>query len=314
MSPSRYIATVVLATACILVAAGAASLYVIRNNLSTWHVSQLFRYQTEKLAFGPPIDVLLIGDSSLGNAIDARRWSTSTGSVVENVALTGAYGYAGSLQMLRRAVRHRRVLSAVIVQTPDMMTRAESHEGALFSAESFSDLAEVPLNSLVPWLLSKDIILNALRKPKSEEKNLWSNIKNNDYMPQGRLANFTDLDSLKFSQSSINNNKSVYLEKIFAFCNQNGIRCIYAHGPIVAPLCTESAEYYNTVNAAIRAVGFDLLETNPPCLTTEQVGDQPDHVRPSFKSAISDHYQDLITRWLQTPSASGLTRVHHQDH
>lgn len=310
MSPSRYIATVIISIGCILILAGSASLYAIRHNLFTWHFSQLFRHQTEKLASGPPIDVLLIGDSSLGNAVDARRWSKSTGTVVENVALTGVYGYAGSLQMLRRAARHRGVLSAVIIQTPDMMMRSESHEGALFAAESLSDIAEVPVSSLIPWLLSKDIILNAMQEPKIKDRKLWDAIKNSDYMPQDKKSDTADINSRTFSASKIKKERTLYLEKISAFCHQNGIRCIYAHGPAVAPLCTESAKYYRTVNTTIQAAGLDLLETNPPCLTTGQVGDQLDHVHPSFKSMTSDHYQDLVTRWLQTPP-SPLASVQH---
>src|SRR5688572_13648593 len=88
----RYLAVAAAIVGVALLLNMAASLYAIRTNLLSWHVAALFAYQTGKLKTGPPVDILLLGDSSLGNAIDARRWSASTGMVVEGVALTGQYG------------------------------------------------------------------------------------------------------------------------------------------------------------------------------------------------------------------------------
>ena len=51
------------------------SLVAIQRNWVEWHFSSLLKYQLTKLRTTPKIDVLLVGDSTLGYSIDASQWS-----------------------------------------------------------------------------------------------------------------------------------------------------------------------------------------------------------------------------------------------
>ncbi|MCC7251044.1 hypothetical protein [Hyphomicrobium sp.] len=282
----------------LLVANAAISLAAIRTNFLSWHFASLFSYQVDKLEGASPIGVLFVGDSSLGNAIDARQWQDATGSVVINAALTGVYGYEGSLEMLRRAVDTRGVQTVVIMQTPDMMMRPDSYESLLFSASSLSSLKDVPPFTLVSWLLSKEIPLSAWRRLRRGTHPIKEKMREWDYIPQGAPENtrakFPQL--VPFSAASINPGKTDSLVRLARYCAEHGLRCLYAHGPVAEPLCSDKGGYYSQVNAIIRSTGLDLVSDTPICLTRNEIGDSLDHVSPELRRTISTRYFDLIMR------------------
>ena len=48
------------------------------------------------------IDTIFVGDSSLGNAIDKKLFNSISKLRSENLSLTGSYGIAGSLGMIKK--------------------------------------------------------------------------------------------------------------------------------------------------------------------------------------------------------------------
>ena len=94
--------------------------------------ARLLRTQLDRLEAAKEIDVVLLGDSSLGNAVDARAWSRESGKNVLALPLAGYFGYEGTLNMLRRVLRHDRPELVVVMQTielasRELATRAETH-------------------------------------------------------------------------------------------------------------------------------------------------------------------------------------------
>lgn len=304
MRPRAYLLTVISLAGALILSAMAVSLVAIRHNLFAWHFSYLFDYQVAKLHGGPPIDILLVGDSSLGNGIDARQWSAEDGIDVVNVALTGAYGYAGSLQMLRRAAENRGVRNAVIVQTPDMMTRPISYEGALFSAVDLGVIAEMPVTELLPWLMSKELLLSLRERLRHQNTEIFDLLAATDYIPQGKPLTAKASWMKPWKPLADDNGKTFYLEKIADYCSKSGIRCFYAHGPIVAGRCSDAGGYYASVNRLIRATGIDLLNDSPPCIPTDKVGDSIDHVVPAERSRFTEIYRALVMERLRQTGGS----------
>ncbi len=76
--------------------------------------------------------------------------------MVVNAALTGVYDYAGSLEMIRRAVRSRGAATVIVVQTPDMMASPISHEGVVFAADSLESVLAMPVANIlaIPMAMS----------------------------------------------------------------------------------------------------------------------------------------------------------------
>ena len=294
LEPRRYLATTLVTTLSLLAIAITASLVTIRYNLFTWHFSSLFEYQVGKLQNGEHIDVLLLGDSSLGNGIDARLWSATEHSTVVSAALTGVYGYAGSLQMLRRATENRGVRVALIVQTPDMMTRPISHEGALFSAVDLKVLLEIPPMALLPFLLSMDVLKNLqdrVRRPR--DLKIFEELAARDYIPQGTPLTLKD-EPAPWKALLSETGKTYYLRKIVAYCRSAGIRCFYAHGPIANGLCSDAAGYYTSVAKLIAATGIELLSVTPPCLPLSDLGDSVDHAALDLRPKLTEHYRNML--------------------
>ena len=93
LNPKRYFFTSTL-TACGLIACVCA--------VGIWGVffDELFgfqilnNYQIKKTQTLQNIDTVFVGDSSLGNALDAQHFSSLSGKDSVNLALTGLYGYA----------------------------------------------------------------------------------------------------------------------------------------------------------------------------------------------------------------------------
>ena len=88
---------------------------------------ELINYQRAKLA-GTVGDVIFVGDSSLGNALDAKLWTSLSGRSATNLALSGSYGYAGSLVMIESVVKRHRPTDVIIMQTAEMMMRSSTVE------------------------------------------------------------------------------------------------------------------------------------------------------------------------------------------
>jgi len=77
--------------------------YFAFNTYALLPYEQLYQYQVGKISQADKFDTIFIGDSSLGNLIDAEYFSEETGQKAMNLALMGSYGYAGSYNMLKRA-------------------------------------------------------------------------------------------------------------------------------------------------------------------------------------------------------------------
>ena len=99
-SYTRFLAVGAITWFCIVAAVMCASFVAIRYNLIHRQFGSLLDYQIEKLQGDQPIDILLVGDSSLGNSVDAKQWSHKTGKNVVSVALTGVYELYGSLNII----------------------------------------------------------------------------------------------------------------------------------------------------------------------------------------------------------------------
>lgn len=297
----RYLGVFIAVTGGVLLVTVALSTVAIQKQLLAWHFSALFDYQIRKLEKGSPIDVLLVGDSSLGNAIDAASWQARLEREVVSVALTGVYGYAGSLQMLRRAHKNRGVKTAIIMQSVDMMARPISHEGILFSSQSITDVLDLPPDEILPWLVSSQISISMLKRLVAGAAINTEEIRHADYIPQGPTltsrADFDPKNAKGLTVDRVNTQKVLYLRKIRDYCTAEGIECIYAHGPVLDSICESSARYLAKANQMIAAVGFHILPGSPICLRALEMGDSTDHVAPGFKAIISERYRNEFLTW-----------------
>ena len=276
----------------------------LSHGLVGWHFAQLYRYQLAKLATSEPVALLLVGDSSLGNAVDARAWTRSLHQPVLSLALSGDYGYRGTLNMIRRTLRKQRPKAVVIFQTLDIATRKPSYEGQIYTAERLADLTGVPPIRLLATLASLDPPLSALATAFRDPEDM-SAIATTDYYPQapaGRRRPLHPVDTPPLAADDIRPLDIASLSEIAALCRNSGIRCLYMHGPFVQPQCAGSAEYLDALDEQISSTGLEVVPGTPICMPRADAGDAEDHVVPELKSRYSVRYLRLARAVLQPPA------------
>ena len=261
----------------------------------------LFLYQREKMRAPGPVDTVFVGDSSLGNAIDARVWSELTGRPARNLALTGAFGYGGTLNMARQSVGRHRPREIIIMQTPEMLTRSGGLLGYLHTLDRLPSLNEVPLSVLLEAYVNLDTVIAVAGRVlrASEPRHLDARLY--DFVKQGRpLAEIPGFaqryGSEVLRREQLNAGHLPFLERIAALCRAERIRCTYAHGPILESYCANSARYFEEANAMIESTGLRVLPGTPICMPLSDAGDTQDHVRLERRPSYTAKYLELMGR------------------
>jgi hypothetical protein len=289
----RYLLTGAAAAVALVVAICALSLWGMQNGLSEWRESELLRYQIEKIEDTRQVDILLVGDSSLGNGIDARDWSRRLGLSVVSLPLVGTYGFEGTLNMLRRAVRETRPRVVVVMQTLDMMRRRPSWPGALYTAETLGDLAGVPPQEMLSSLATWDIPAGMLQAAATGEA-IDPAIARLDYVPQNPARFGGTLYPRTYGPGAVRKDAAASLRRIGDFCREQDLTCLYASGPYLDPQCTESQGYAAAIADVARQAGLIPVAGTPVCMPRPDVGDSEDHVIPSRRPQYSEIHRALI--------------------
>lgn len=304
----RYVVSLTI-TACVILTAMTALNIVgtLKGWGNTWNFSPLLTYQIEKLEKTDQLDVLLVGDSSLGNAIDARQWQKLLKRNVMSLALTGDFGYGGSFAMLARAVKRHTPKKVLIFHTLDNATLPVAHSGVFFAAEGWETLRAVPFLPLLETAFSVDVTHHILLQLATDNVSTFKHdytanrdtIAALDYFPQRERK---DAGIYKSSPAlmaaNIPSNRDFYLRKIAALCKGRKIDCLYVHGPLINYVCGPSASYVSHLSALVRRAGVDVAAQTPICLEPHQMGDAWDHVALEHRPDISKAYLKRVRAWL----------------
>jgi hypothetical protein len=293
----RYVAvfTGTAALVCVLVAALAVWGYRTGTLAATFN--DLYQYQLGKIRAAGELDTVFVGDSSLGNAIDARRWRELSGRPALNLSLTGAYGYAGSLNMLRRILAKGRPRQVVIFHTVDMLTRAVEHDGYLRSTTRLLPFGEVPPRVMLEVYVNLDTALGVLRRV------LWPGEAGTGIDPEHdavQQAPATDPEQryqgYRLETRTLNPQKLHYLRRLAALCAAKQLDCVYVHGPVVESACRGSSTYFDAANRLIDSTGLNRARETPLCMPYADVGDAPDHARPERRPYYTQRYFELLAK------------------
>lgn len=307
ISPRAYVLTAFIAAFAGL---GAVAGLIFGSQYAGREASQdrvLLDYQLAKLS-KPTASTIFIGDSSLGNSIDADVWSKLSGESAANLALTGSYGYAGSYNMLRRSLRNGTPRNVVIMQAADMMGRTVSEIGydltvggedhAWFSSYAASWRLSMNMDELdlaLRWL--GDVLLHPARltapPPASVELA-------HDYMQQGQPVHIPkNVKALLYYPNLIQLEKKKYLRLLMQICRANNLNCIYVHGPLAAPLCDMSDPYFQKVAEVMHDERVRLVSIHPLCIQQSKLGDSRDHVKTEYKAEFTQKYFNELRPYLR---------------
>lgn len=261
--------------------------------------AELYAYQRKKLATVPSGALVFVGDSSLGNAIDAGVVSDLTDTQAVNLALTGSYGYAGSYNFAKQVIRQNKPRAIIVMQTIDLPTRGFSEMGYLKTTDrlEFSELSPLAIVKLYLDMATARIVVERLFNGIVEQEPAIDYIVD-DYMRQHPpisdavrqrwfLANPLTPDMIKRDGLR-------FLHKLGALCSEQGVLCFYAHGPIYDLYCRTAAEYIQAVTSEVRRSGLIVIESTPFCVPPEDLGDDMDHIRPELKQAYTRRFVEFL--------------------
>ncbi len=229
----------------------------------------LLAYQLEKLDRSAGLDTVFVGDSSLGNAIDTETFDRLTGRRSANLALTGLFGYAGSYNMIRRAVEEGAGLrTVVIVQAADMMARADDLRGYVLSTPRVLDLiSRRHCGGRWPGPGSESSSTGRRSRPRSGRRfcALLSRpvrdiVIENDYVKQAS-SRAPSAQPCEPKMSSRASSTSCSGSPNCAACKN--LTCVYAHGPLAAELLDRSHGFFQAADRLIESTGLPLAAPEP---------------------------------------------------
>ncbi|WMW63989.1 hypothetical protein [Nitratidesulfovibrio liaohensis] len=271
------------------------------------YYGSLEKYQFSKLSEKKNVDTIFVGDSSLGNAIDVKEFDAITGTHSINLALTGIYGYAGTYNLIKRALRINPIKNVFIIHTLDIMKRPVDYRAFLLTAEKFYD-DRIPFNiqkniaiALATEALDRKSVGGAFFPRTTGGNDKQKYVIANDYHPQEAplshrySSNHFDNDTIS---PTINAEQMAFLNLIGGLCHQQKITCVYAFGPILNKIHSNSDQMVKNSTAAIAAAGIPLADNTPYLLDFSELGDSTDHVDPSRKTHVTRYYANILKRYI----------------
>jgi hypothetical protein len=265
---------------------------------------EIYGYQRDKIGAARNIDIAFVGDSSLGNAIDAALFSKLSGANAVNLALTGSYGSGGAYNMTYKVLQQHTPRLIVVMQSIDVMRRKEAFPGFYFSAEPSQLLTTSPVRILELYF--------SLKTARRVIEQLWkhglakpSQLFENDYIAQTSvLSPAAELGMNPLLPNMVTQAQLDYVGQIAELCRRHGTHCVYAYGPIYDGYCTQAGEYVAKVESGVRATGLPIVAGTPLCIPEGELGDTVDHVRPDLKDAYTRRYFDLLRPYIDEQGSS----------
>lgn len=295
--------------------------YFVLSDLHTDpRLGQLLRYQEEKISNRARIaETVLVGDSSLGNAVDAALFGQITGAPAVSLALTGTFHYGGAYAQLKAlASEQNRIRSVVLMYAVDAPASALSSDGSFFMSPM---PIVVGLGTRTNLKLVKNYV-QRLTDGSAAVDFLWrcaTGRLDTTIPPELYLQDY----AISFSQIKLEDNgfripqraahtKGGFLPLIVELCAKQGWVCVYSHGPLVDYALelsgAEAANYFSSVEAEFIELGLTLATPKPVLLPSKQRGDTFFHVHPSFRVVTTRRYAEILQPFLaKSHSAETIT-------
>jgi hypothetical protein len=267
---------------------------------------QLLAYQEGKIKNLAPdsIETVLVGDSTLGNAIDIRTFSEQTGRRSVSLALTGNFGYGGALVQLKSlAKRQSRLRNVILFYSIDAMASGLLPDGYFFSTpvpaltlpwrQEFA-LLRTYGNRLLDGLAAKDFLIRALMGKLPSQVGAPALIED-DYVISRAQISLANTEPYRVprqpAESSI-----AFLAEIARLCANNAWNCFYVHGPVLSRSVAASPwanEYISKANLLIEAIGLKV-KGGPVLMDDNERGDTVFHVRFDRRKEFTRKYITIL--------------------
>lgn len=274
------------------------SLFLNRLDLTLTNNDLIRKYQLSKIEkMNKDVYTIIVGDSSAGNAINAKYFSKLSGLKTENLSLTGSWGILGSLGILKKTIKkNKHIKNIIIIQTLDIWHRE-------YPTESFIEL--FPFNEI-----QKTKHLPEAFSYYLNQKEIWWNIKylfkktintkidfENDYILQKDKKYSNNLKAIKtqsLNKLKISEGKIIELKMLQDFCLNNKLNCIFANGPIHQEIKDNSKLFNIYIKNHIKKMFEINFIDKIFSYANYKMGDSNDHVDVKYKDEVTlDYYLEL---------------------
>ena len=247
---------------------------------------------------------MFLGDSSLGNAINAGHWARLSGKPALNLALTGFHGPAGTEVMLRHVLRSGAPVNVVVFQTVEVFRLPPPPDRYRVQGP---DSAPKSVGSIVEkfwsdYMTTRQLRLSLRWLARSPTGNAAGDAVAmvDDYVPQRAPTNrrlqkcMRCAGSRRYPRASFPS-----ITSIAQLCSQARLNCIYVHGPLAEPACDGARDYIRRVSERLAAAGLAPASGHPLCMPLAHTGDTTNHVAPGHKLLYTERYWQLLRATLR---------------
>ncbi|MET1028606.1 MAG: hypothetical protein ABWY00_15670 [Dongiaceae bacterium] len=271
----------------------------------------LFRFQERKVAAAAtPIDTVFFGDSSLGNAIDNRLFSSLLGKPTISLALNGSMGLPVIYLQMKSVFEQRQVRNAVIMLSPEgyrhhfekgadpFVEAGKTEPETFFGVSPLVALDSVA--SLVNMLFDSDILRAGFDKLfYGEEINgECRGCDSLDYVEQTNKhvqRGIGDMSTWNGPYSDYD----PFLRLMASLCRRHHVNCVYMHGPLMQDVMDLNPGYVTKVDAKLAKAGLPLVAAQPIPIPTDEVGNAVNHVRPELRPVYTQRIYAALQPYLE---------------
>jgi len=286
------------------------SAYVgFRLDVGSRTIDALKRYQIEKFEVAKDkVETIIVGDSSAGNAIDARFFTELSGQYTLNLALLGSFASGSSFNLIRYfKTQAPHLKNVIVIYSLGIWRQPPSKEGYFETLRyvGFPQQSSPVLPSRVEYLeyvtglrrvgqIFRKVFLR--KKPRREVDPV------NDFVLQRgeRFSNgLMDIRPHERLSEDMDERKKTMFSVLDDLCLRESLNCIYMHGPIHTALVQDSPGAVERINSFIKSSKKIISVTKVFRYGDWQMGDSANHVDPSAKKDVTKEYHETIKGYLK---------------
>jgi hypothetical protein len=274
----------------------------------------VLQFQEAKIAaLTPDVDTVVLGDSAIGYALDAKILSELSHRKTVSLALTGYnYGPGGAYVLLTEVlsrVRPRNVLIAMSAQTLAVemaKLRRKPIRGFIQAARRHPRLL-FTVNRKISWDVTEEIgveifdgqlLMDGIGYVLGARAVIADDFFKYDYYAPG--TDVVQLDrSYTFSLGAPPHDYDVFFQKIAGLCNANGLNCMFMYGPLMQKVVEHSQLTFQMLNSQIERAGIKVISQSPIKIPDEDQGNTINHIQPGVRAAYTKKAYNLVAASLR---------------
>lgn len=268
--------------------------------------------KVDRLANARALDFAVLGDSSAGNGVSAEVLRALSDAKVENFALTGSFGLAGDLYLMKRLHERHGVDQFVLIHSPDIWNRGLQKEAVfkLMPIGSLADYDELIADG-VRWEFFK-YLLNPQRLAEAARA-LYAKVVEavqgksppyriaSDFLVQRdeTFANGGKHLDAPVAWKDISPQKRIELRLLTDYCRERRLNCVLLMGPVHDAAYVDLQARLDSVFAGRASNENFRVDTEVHAFPGAWMGDTIDHADLKWKPETTRIYWASMARYLR---------------